>query len=271
MRKLASLTLAGALFGATLATAQQAQAPQLPDGFQMKELKQIDNVRDEIANITNYALTKGDFGKVVDQLAVFNRDRMKDYKNEDFKTLDGVIDQLNKDWKQKYGHDFKIKSNVVDDRYTIVQGVVTNPNVAASNFPVPAAGREAQTAGNRQTARDKQQNEADRGQVEQVTAKDLENSKNVAIVRFPSQANLPELTASMVDEGLLGHWRFAVPKSMTAHQLHMQLQNELSYFGRDVTRWPATEADAYRLVAHRVVAALYNVDAPEAAHQHTEK
>ncbi|HEY8748736.1 MAG TPA: hypothetical protein VIM11_12225 [Tepidisphaeraceae bacterium] len=285
MLKRFSLAIAAGLLGSlAVAQAQQAdrararaegnvtQQPQLPDGMQMKELKQIDNIREQMANVTNYAMTRGDFGKVVNQLAVFNRDQMKDWRNQDFKTLDGVVAQINKDWNSKYGHDFKVKADVFDDRYMIVQGVVIDPNVAAMNFPVRARGQDAQLAGSRERARDANANNVKEGsQVEHVAAKDLQDSKNVATMHFPSEGTLPDLTASLVEEGMIGTWRFAVPKSMTSQQLHTQLQNELSYFGRDVSQWPANEADAYRLVAQRVVMALYNIDAPPNDRQRESK
>jgi hypothetical protein len=277
MRRSIPLSLAVVLFGnVTLAQAQPGdpptdrpqnnltQQPQLPDGFQMKELNQIDNIRERVADTVNYAMTQGDFGKVVDQLAVYNRDRTKDWRNEDFKTLDGVIAQLNKDWNARYGHDFKIKRDVLDDRYMIVQGVVTNPNVAAMNFPVPALGNEAQQAASRERANQNDQNANDRGQADQVEAKDLQKSKNVATIRFPSETTPPSVTASMIEEGMIGHWRFALPASTTAQQLHMRLQNELSEFGRDTSKWPAAEADAQRIVAQRVILALYEAGTPNA-------
>jgi hypothetical protein len=276
MRRTISLTLAACLLGGVATTqAQQADRTRnadktslntqlkLPEGFQMKDLKQIDNIRERLAKITNYALTKDDFGKVVDELAVFNRDQMKDWKNQDFKTIDGEIAQINKDWKAKYGHEFKMNADTLDDRFMIVQGVVTDPNVAAMHFPIPATSNEAQLAGSHQNANG--------GQVDNVTAQDLKDSKNVAIMNFPSAMTLPAIDASLVEEGTIGTWHFAVPKSTTSQQLHTQLQNELSYLGNDSSKWPATEADAYRLVAHRVLMALYNVNAPEASQRPNTK
>jgi len=283
LRRFSLALAAGVLGGVAVAHAQQAdrtrdpvpkdrmverQQAQLPDGIQMKELKQIDNIRQQTAKLVNHAMTQGDFGRIVDQLAVFNRDQMKDWRNRDFKTMDGVIAQINKDWNAKYGHDFKANGDVFDDRFTIVQGVVTDANVAAMNFPVKARGSDAQLAGGRERANDAKHNDAERNdarqkegsQVDHVAAKDLQNSKNVATMNFPSQAMLPDVTASLIEEGVIGTWRFAVPKSMTAERLHNQLQNQLSFFGRDSAQWPANEADAYRMLTHRVVLALYNID-----------
>jgi hypothetical protein len=240
---------------------QQAQ-PQLPDGFQMKELHQIDNIRGELAKTTEYALTRGDFGKLIGELAVWNRDRMKDYKNEDYKTLDGVIEQINMQWKQKYGHEFRIRhdsGSVFNDQFVIVQGVVTNPNAAAMNFPVPAE-RNAQLASERQRANQQE------GQVEQVEAKDLQKSKNVAIVRLPGGEAVHGLNASLVEEGM-GSWYVALPPSQTARQIHTELQNHLTWFSQKSDQWPADENMAYRLAAHHVFMALYNVN-PQQEGQH---
>ena len=276
MRRAALYTVAIALTGMagwqTIANAQAAQEredrqaeqqaqPQLPDGFEMKDLKQLDNIRAEMAKTTEDALTRGDFGRVIGQLAVWNRDRMKDYKNEDYKTLDGVIEQINMDWKQKYGHEFNIKraDNVFDDRFVTVQGVVTNPNAAAMNFPLPAE-RGAQLASNQQRAHEQE------GQVDQVIAKDLQDSKGVALVRFPGGSNIPNLTVSMIEEGH-GSWYVALPASQTSQEIHAQLQNQLTYVGQNVSQWPTDEATAYRYVAHRVFMALYNVPAPEMRQQ----
>jgi len=238
---------------------EQAE-PRLPDGFQLKNLDQIDNIRKELAIVAHDALERRDFGKVVGNLAVENRDRMKDYKDQDFKTYEGVIGQINQNWKQKYGHEFDIKraDNLFTDRYVVVQGIVTNPTVAATNFPVTAErGGEARLAANRERAR------RDEGQVLEVESQNLKDSHGVAIVRFPEGFGLPSVTASLIEEGR-GSWYFAVPNYLTSQQLHIQLQNELTYLGRSFGEWPADENDAYRLVAHRVIMAIYDVNAPEA-------
>ena len=83
----------------------------------------------------------------------------------------------------------------------------------------------------------------------------------------PASRPFPEVTASLVEEGMIGKWHVAVPKAMTAQQLHTQLQNQLSYFGRDMNQWPANETDAYRMVSQRIVLALYNIDTRDAGSQ----
>lgn len=267
MRK-CTIALAIALCGASYVVAaepgdtqrQVQQPPQLPQGVQMKELNQIDNVRKELATVVEDAMTRGDFGKVVDNLAVENRDKMKDYKNQDFKTLDGLVEQLNKDWNQKYGHDFNIKraDNVFTNADPIVQGVVTDANAAAMNFPVHQEG--AQTASQRQNPA------GANDQSEQVEAKDLKDSKGVAVARLAAEGTGPAVDVSLIEEGsLLGSWHVAVPREMTSQQLHTQLQNHLSYIGKNAASWPADETQAYRLVARHVMMALYDQNVPQAS------
>ena len=230
--------------------------PQLPDGFQMKDLGQLDNIRDELAKTTNTALTKDDFGKLIDRLSLVNRERTKDYKNQDFKTLDGVIDQVNKDWNAKYGHDFKISksSDVFNDQFTIVQGVVTNPEVAAANWPVRAAEGQAQVASERE--------QGQIGQARDVERDNLKDAKGVALVQFSASEGLAPLTASLIQEKSHG-WRIAIPDNITSQQLHTQLQNHLTALDQQKANWPADENMAYRVAAHHVFMALYNVNVPQ--------
>jgi hypothetical protein len=242
--------------GANRSARETSAQPELPAGFQMKDLGQLDNVRDELSKVTEEAMTRGDFGKVISELAVDDRDRMKDYKNQDFKTYDGVVDQLNKDWNQKYGHDFNIRKadNVWTDRYIIVQGIVINPAIAAANWPVQPEANAPQLA-----------SEQRQGQSKEVEAQDLKKADGVALSRIPASHGLPQITASMIRER--GHgWVFDISDDISSQQLHTQLQNQLSYVGQHVDQWPADETEAYRMVAHRVVMALYNVNAPESGH-----
>jgi hypothetical protein len=59
----------------------------------------------------------------------------------------------------------------------------------------------------------------------------------------------------------------ALPPSQTARQIHTQLQNQLTYFSQKSDQWPADENMAYRVAAHHVFMALYNVSSPEEGRQ----
>ena len=227
---------------------------QLPSGFKAKDLGQAQNIRGELATVTQDAVTRDDFGKIIDNLATEDRDRMKDYKGQEFKVLDGVVNQIHLDWKQKYGHDLNAgkAKEAFSSRETVVQGTVSDAKVAAANFPASAeAGAEARLASSKQKA-----------QLAETARKDLADGKGVALVRFPVEQMLPEVTASLIEEGN-GTWRFAIPTGSSPQQIHRQLQDQLTYFGRDMKQWPANESDPYRMLSHHVIMALYDVNAPE--------
>ena len=245
--------------------AQEADRPQLPNGFEMKDINQLDQIREELANIVQTALSKDDFPKLIDNLAEEARDHYKgDYKTQDFTTLNGIIDQIHNEWKQKYGHDFDIKgaNGVFDDSYVTVQGVVTNAEVAAANFPVPAS-KQAEARADQDRAQLAAARERGGGQAQLVERDDLQKSGGVALVRFPAMQGLPELTASLIREKSHG-WRVDVPLSTSSRQLHTEMSNQLTYFAQKSSEWPSNETDAYRMAAHRVCMALYNARAPEA-------
>src|SRR5437016_1102546 len=75
----------------------------LPSAFQQKEMN-TDGIAKELARVTKAAGTRGDFRKIVRQL---NDENQKKAKNENYKDintseLDGIIDAINKQWKDKY-------------------------------------------------------------------------------------------------------------------------------------------------------------------------
>lgn len=282
MRKTSSLVLAIALGGGIgLLTAQLAPAanqareqareqanqsdrPQLPNGFEMKDINQLDQIREELANVVQVALTKDDFSKLIDNLAEEDRDHYKgDYKTQDFTTLNGIIEQIHNDWKQKYGHDFDIKgaNGVFDDTYVTVQGVVTNPEVAAANFPV-ASTKQAEARADQGREQLAAARERGGSQAQLVERDDLQKSGGVALVRFPMMRDLPELTVSLIRERAKG-WHVDVPLSTSSRQLHTELSNQLTYLGQKSSEWPSNETEAYRMAAHRVFMALYNVHEPK--------
>jgi len=283
MRKKSSLVLAMALGGgigliaAQLApaadrerdpgreqAANQSDRPQLPNGFEMKDINQLDQIREQLANVVQVALTKDDFSKLIDNLAEEDRDHYKgDWKTQDFTTLNGIIEQIRNDWKQKYGHDFDIKgaNGVFDDSYVTVQGVVTNAEVAAANFPV-AASKQIEARADQGREQLAAARERGGGQAQLVERDDLQKSGGVALVRFPAMHGLPDLTASLIRESGKG-WHVDVPLSTSSRQIHTELSNQLTYFARQSSEWPTNETDAYRMAANRVYMALYNIHEPK--------
>ena len=97
-------------------------------------------------------------------------------------------------------------------------------------------------------------------------AKDLGQAQNIrgelATVTQDAVTRDDFGTASLIEEGN-GTWRFAIPTGSSPQQIHRQLQDQLTYFGRDMKQWPANESDAYRMLSHHVIMPLYDVNAPE--------
>lgn len=241
--------------------ARQSDHPQLPNGFEMKDLSQTKQIREELAKVVDAAVTRDGFPKLIDNLAEENRDRYKDdYKKQDFGTVNGVIEKIHNDWKSKYGHDLDITKadNVFDDSYVIVQGVVTNANVAAANFPMPAVEKNA----DRERAELAAAREKGGSQAELVERDDLAKATGVALVKFPAMENLPDFTVSLIREKGEG-WRVDVPLAPTSSQIHTQLSNQLTYFAKNPSQWPSDETQAYRMLSHRVAMALYNIHSPQ--------
>ena len=244
----------------TSARESENKAPEFPAGFQLKDVGDLNDIRGELGNVANKAVTKDDFGSLLSELTAQDKDRMKDYKQQDFKTLDGVIDQFRKDWQAKYGHDFNIKdqTQVYGDQFKIIQGVVTDPAVALANWPVQSTAKsEARTGTDQARLAGSEQNR-------EGAANDakLDKGREVAMVRIPASHGLPAVTASMIHEKP-DHWRFDIPNNINSQEIHTQLQNHLTYLDQHKDMWPADENDAYRDVTHHVVAALYNVNAPQ--------
>lgn len=84
------------------------------------------------------ALTKKDFDGVVSRLAKADRDRIGNFKDQKFPELDGRIDQLNKDWKAKYGHDVNF-DNKDFENWVKVQKTGETPDVTKANVILPAS------------------------------------------------------------------------------------------------------------------------------------
>ena len=88
----------------------------------------------------------------------------------------------------------------------------------------------------------------------------LDKGRDVAIARFAASHDLPELTLSMVHE-LPAQWRFDIPKDRNGDQIHNDLLNQLNFIATHSENWPSDINEGYRMVAHRVLMALYGVDA----------
>lgn len=244
------------------ATEAKAQAPlSLPAGFQERDVSAVSGVKSGLGKLTERFVTKGDFNKFLAELSTQDKERTREFKGVDQTKLDGRIEQIRQAWKTKYGHDFDVsdEKTIFNDRYTITQGEVSEPEVALAGWPV-APSAEAITAGSRQAASD-----ADQKAVKnEIDAAKLEKGRNVALIRFPAMDNMPAITVSMIHE-LPMFYRVDVPNSRTGEQIYNDVLNRLTYLGDHLDSWPANETDAYRAFAYNAVAAVYGVDLTKSA------
>jgi len=271
-----SATLAsGAILLGTVAFAQNQPAPSdrmaqpadqristmdrqplaFPPGFVEKKLNEVNDIKSELATLTKDAVAKDHFDNLINNLAKQDKTRLSGDKKRDVTVLNGRIDQIQKAWREKYGKDFDLDRKIVfDDRYAVLEGEISDPALALNNWPVPATSAQAMQASQRQQPA---VNDANMKKAESEAK--LEKGRNAALVQIPNDHNLPSITASLIHE-LPDQWCFDIPNDRSGEQIYNSLLNHLTYFGDHVDQWPADVNDAYRVLAHHAVAALYGVE-----------
>jgi hypothetical protein len=236
-----------------------------------------DDIRKTMAKVAEDAVTKDDFKKLAKNLVDADYDRVKDFKSADnFATLNGRIDQFNKDWKAKYNEDFGFshrRNDVLNDSFAqIIQGEIG----------------EARTAGGKEMPSAEPQN------VKGGTPKDLEKSgvnqpdansnktfggetnrepgRNVAtvIIKGSAQAQAKvepgqpitakmetqkELNVAMIHE-MPDSWKIDIPDSIDGQKLYDNLLKHLTMVDEDHANWPADKNEAYRLVTRHIMEAM---------------
>jgi hypothetical protein len=258
-----------AQLNAAAAPAAAAAAPQLPAGVTAKPLNEHGDIRNAFEAITEGALDEGDtFDNIVNRLVDADRDRISKFKDAkpDMTPLRNRVAQLNQIWKQKYGKDFDLDEKLVFGApgvLAIVEGEINDSATVARHWPVQAAAADAQPAAARQPGN------ADAKAAEAAKAAggnvNLDKGRNVAVVQFAASHGLPAVTASMIHE-LPDIWRFDLPDTVTGQSLHDSLLKHLNDLG-DGSQWPADPNEAYRVVSHHMLMALYDVQTPAARPQ----
>jgi hypothetical protein len=272
---IASMILAGLTFRPTATIADQpANAANrdtgsaiaahtqftLPPGITAKDLKDDKDIRSAFGAYEKAAVEKSGFKNVVDCLVDQHRDRMKkEYKEEKTDALNDVIARLQGQWKTKYNQDLDITRAQRQKAFSgivIQTGQVANPKQLAGNWPIAQAvpTTEAQTAASKQDV-DKAKNKTFGGDV------NLDKGRDVAIAQVPEAFGLPEVRCSLIKEHLSG-WRFDVSNTMTGQMLHDSLVKHLTMVTDHPEQWPSDIDQAYGLVGHHVLMALYNVEMP---------
>jgi hypothetical protein len=201
-----------------------------------------------LAQVSNASLTKGGLDDLLERFNDADRNRIgtwiKDKNNKDkLDILDGRIAQFQKDWKAKYGSDFKIhKDNEVfgNAMFTVIQGEI---------------GKDAQLAGERVPAGDNTKTGKDQN---------LEKGRNVVYVDVGASHGLPELKIPLIHE-LPDMWKIDVPDSVTGQVLYDNVLKHLTMVNEHKDQWPSDENDGYRMVTHHLLMGIMDVNETNAA------
>jgi hypothetical protein len=266
------------------ASARSVPAPGIPQGAEAKEADDAEGIRHVLATSAQAALTKGGFDDLV-ELVDADRNRLGEAmpKDEQLKVLDGRIEQIRQAWKDKYGEDFGMNAGAVfaPDFIGVAQGEVEDPPLLARNWPVPptqggtteiaggtqidAPGAVASTSDPAQAntdptdaARPASASEGGALGESEIAVRNLDNGRDVGLVRVPAGDGLPELTVSLIHEKP-DAWRIDIPDHLRAPRLHDNLLNHLTKVAENAANWPADKNEAYRLVSHHVLMALLDV------------
>jgi hypothetical protein len=252
------------------------QTADLPAGIQKATKDDSEDIRQALADTSEAVLSKS-LHKVRNKLVDADRNRLKDLKDDDA-TLAGRIEQIRKDWKAKYGKDFDIEHKIAfgpDFKgFVIVQGEIANPALL-SNWPVDnskaksGAGAslkvgetkvEAQVSGGGANATATGARDETNKPGNKPGDRNLEKGRNVAIVTFPAEAGMPEVTASLIHE-LPDQWRFDIPDTIDSMKFYQNLLAHMTQFGEMKDQWPTDVNEASRLITHHVLEALYDIPA----------
>lgn len=244
-----------ALVGVVTVVPIVATDPALPKGATFgRTISHAGAMRDTLASITEAAFTRGGFNDVVERLVDMDRNRIgnDDLNENDLETLDGRVAQLRKAWETKYGQDFDISENRVYAPLAFAQGRITDPAAFASEWPVNATamkpGDDVQTAAGA-VVTDRVEDQAN-----------IDEGREIAVVRVPAELGMPALNVSMIDEAF--GWKVDAPNTLSGRALHDNLLKHLTYMGENVDKWPADVNDAYRAATQHVLMAVYGVDVP---------
>jgi len=290
MRKQLSLLLAGSLLvgglGYALAddkvvekttertvSGSELKALALPQGAAAKELNEQGDIRNAFKAITEVAWSNDAFDNVVNRLVEADRDRINKFKDTkpDLKPLRDRVASFSSQFQQKYGKGVKLDEKFVfGDKgwVAIQQGEVADAAAIIGHWPVsPTAATAAQTASGKTSAgaaADTAQQSRDAGKA-QGGATNLEKGRNIAVARYPASHGMPAMDLSLIHENP-DIWRFDIPDNIDGKKLFENLVHHLDTMG-DPKSWPENPNDAYRLVAHHVLMAMYDVNPQSDAKQ----
>jgi len=237
----------------------------LPQGIVAKDLKEDGDIRNAFKAITEAVLANDTFDNMTNRFVDADRDRVRKFKDSkpDWKPLHDKISGFSATFKAKYG---KGATDKFDERVVfgangivLAQGEVADAKAVIGHWPVaplpvsaaqPAAGKTAAPVDTAKQARDA--NKVGGGDT------NLEKGRNVALARYPASHKMPAIDASLIHENP-DIWRFDIPDTMDGRKLIDNILHHIDMMG-DPQTWPADVNEGYRMVAHHMLMAIYDVN-----------
>jgi len=222
-----------------------------------------EEIHDVLAQVAEAGMTKKGLNDMAERFVDADRNRLgqnKDaLKNAE---LDGLVAQLEQDWKTKYGHEFDIKDEdkVYDGFAMLTEGEIGETakqasdkiNVDANTNRNPDGSVKADVKVDNNTGVDAPKTNTD-GQT--AADKNLNDpGRNIANVTIPASHGLPEVKVPLIHEA--GGWKIDIPDSLTADKLRDNVKNALNQCKEHKDQWPADENEAFRGVSHKILAAI---------------
>jgi hypothetical protein len=268
----------------------------LPEGVQPATKDDSEDIRDMFEGTTEAAVKVNGFDNLVQRFVDADRNRigtfLKGDNDQKLAKLNGIVGSLNQMFEQKYGQKFDIKEDVVFGNtfkdFHIVQGEVADPKLL-SNWPVQQkaksgaiqdpnpAGIKGDTKNDgkidvpdvKVDVKDDTKNDGkidvpkvsvgELGKPSDKPAdRNLDKGRNVAVVSFPESHGMPELYVSLIHE-MPDNWKIDVPDNVDGQKLNDNLCNHLTMFAQHKDQWPTDVNEAYRMAAHHVMMAIYDM------------
>jgi hypothetical protein len=242
----------------------------LPSGITGKNLGDDKDIQEAIGDVISDTVKSKGFSDVADCFVDQDRTRLKQYKEEDGDPLTDIAGKFKAEWKSKYGKDFDFSDTQAKQTFgsvTIMTGEVANPDQLVGNWPlkqVEGVSLDADGA----KGDSKEQMEATKQDITQTKKEmfggdvNLDKSRDVAVVEVPAAMGLPPVRCSMIKEHVSG-WHFDIPNNITGQQLHDNLLKCMTMITDHESDWPANESEAYGLVGHHIIEAVYGIHGME--------
>lgn len=256
----------------------------------------VENVKGTLETSTEAALSKDGFDDLVERFVDADRNRIGQNmpSEEQVRTLNNKIEQIQKAWKDKYGQEFAINDRlaVFDNRYAVHTGEIgdrarlagermpATPDTGAVHKDAPGADTTrtdpAHKDANKDATRadparsDAARTDSDRENVtlpgmdgqNRDADRNREPGRNIASATIPASHGLPQLQVSFVHE-FPNVWKIDIPDTVDGQKLYDNLVKHLTMVGDKSGEWPADVNDAYRFVNHHVMLALHDKEMHE--------